>query len=187
MVKGRASITVAIAAIALFACSGAAFAAIGGGGGTFTTTTSTFDHRYDLYYGTLSFTRAGEATPYLTRDGFSFELKVDQAAANRIGSDLTDPRVVAGLAGPAPDGGSWIAGAARPDWWRFPNGTSRPESEPTFDARSEFQRQIDPTAELAGSPTQCTDSTAGYDAQGHGLRHGVRDRNVVRAGRHPDR
>ena len=71
-----------------------------------------------------------------------------------------------GLAGTAPDGGTWITGAARPDWWRFPNGTSRPESEPTFDASSEFQRQMDPAAELAGRPAHCSDSTADTTLRG---------------------
>src|SRR2546423_1107403 len=72
-------------------------------------TTSTSHHPHALYYGTLTLTRAGESTPYVSAQGFEVQIRFSQQGADQTAAKLSpDQRIPAGFGGMAPDGGSWI-------------------------------------------------------------------------------
>ena len=154
-------ITAFVCCLLFGALAPAVQASVGGGGPTNTATISTFDHRYELHYGTLTVFRTGEPTPVLSRNAFELEIRVDSEARDQIASGLAnDPRVVAGLASPAPDGGSYVTTDADPTWWTHPNGIGNPESQPTFPAATRFTSAMAPPAAGEGEQMTCSDTTA---------------------------
>ncbi|HEX3238604.1 MAG TPA: hypothetical protein VHR18_00530 [Solirubrobacterales bacterium] len=127
---------------------------------TTTFTDSTSHHRYDVYLGTVDLVRSGAAAPYLSRSVFESEIRFDQEAVEQIGAALpSDSGFASGIATPAPDGGSWITGAAKPGWWEHPGGG--PKDQPLFAAADLFATAMDPARLLSpGESVSCTDSAA---------------------------
>ena len=121
-----------------------------------TFTDSTLHYRYDVYLGSVELLRPGSFVPYKTVEAFESEIRFDQQAADHIASALApDGRFAAGIATPAPDGGSWITAASRPAWWEKPNGST--EAQPLFDAEARFAAAPQLLL-IAGETASCTEA-----------------------------
>ena len=153
-------------------------------GSTFATngfTQSSFQHPYELFYGTLTLTRPDGST-YRTLQGFASQIRVTQAGADDLAQALAnEPRVVQGFAGSAPDGGPWITTAADPLWWERPNGAGAPLDQPTFDAQSAFAGQLSAQAQLAaGESASCADTAGTTRTREHRRREPVAEEDLHR-------
>jgi hypothetical protein len=141
-----------------------------GAAGNTSFTNSTSHHPHSLYYGTLRLTRAGEGAPYSSSDGFEVEIRFSAVGANQTASQLgNDPRISAGFAGSAPDGGSWLTSDPDPNWWELPNfpnhpqGPGHPEQHVFPQAQQLFNAAIDANSRLApGESANCSDSVADF-------------------------